>query len=248
MFDDIRHKNIKLLVLAGACFLLLSSLGSSLNVQAQVPGAANRPNRNTVLQRQPVNRPTPKPQPTRSPNGNPAQGPSTTVPGSTIPTPERPREVNRPESNKPVNRAPDANKAANKATPTPTAQKTPANNNTAAETSPTVNSTTPSQSPAVNTSSTRPAASPSGSMSTGFIVTIAVVLLLIGILVFVGIRFGATAGGAPAPQIDVKLLSDADPKIEVAGNNLPSLDFHIDLKFKSDPGRQSLSKPVKDPL
>jgi hypothetical protein len=48
---------------------------------------------------------------------------------------------------------------------------------------------------------------------------------------------------APAyPQPEIKLVPDANPKLDIDEGDLPSMNVNIGLKLKTDPGKQSLSK------
>lgn len=76
-------------------------------------------------------------------------------------------------------------------------------------------------------------------------------LVTIGIFTFAGIRYALSRGGGPAPQtaaaitapeINIGLRPDANPKLEVAGGDVPSLDTGISLKFKFDPGSHYISE------
>jgi hypothetical protein len=79
------------------------------------------------------------------------------------------------------------------------------------------------------------------------------VLVTVGIFTFAGIRYALSRGGGPAspvaaatiaaPEINIGLRPDADPKLEIAGGgDVPSLDTGIGLKFKFDPGKSYISE------
>ncbi len=83
------------------------------------------------------------------------------------------------------------------------------------------------------------------------LILIIAALVTIGIFTFAGIRYALSRGGGPAPQtaaaitapeISIGLRPDADPKLEIEGGDVPSLDTGISLKFKFDPGSHYISE------